>query len=80
MFDIPYKVSSPDAADDKFVVVSSANENRLDLVSYSNYGTPRYWWVIANINNIINPFLVPIGTVLRLPALSSLIMNGVIES
>lgn len=78
MFDTPYRVYSVGSDKDKFVVVNSTNENRLDLISNSNYGTPKYWWVIADVNNLVNPFEVPIGTVLRLPAMSDIIMSGVI--
>ena len=28
---------------------------RIDLISYAAYNTTRLWWLIAEVNNIINP-------------------------
>ena len=39
-----------ESAEDNFFTVTESEENRLDLVSYSYYGTPNYWWVIAIVN------------------------------
>ena len=42
---------------------------RLDLISASFYNEPRYWWVIAQCNNIIDPVSeVVAGVVLRIPS------------
>jgi nucleoid-associated protein YgaU len=79
VFDIPSRVTTDNDDNDKFVVVNSSNENRLDLISQANYGTPKYWWVIADVNKISNPFVVPVGTVLRLPPMSNIIMTGVVS-
>lgn len=56
--------------------VGIETENRLDLVSYRCYSTPKYWWVIALANYIIDPFDVPYGTILRIPPLTALYENG----
>ena len=53
-------------------VVTEIEENRLDIVATKFYNTPRYWWVIALANYIIDPFDIPIGTRLRIPPLISL--------
>jgi hypothetical protein len=43
--------------------------DRLDLLAYTYYKNPEYWWVISTANNNINKgsmFLTP-GTQLRIP-------------
>lgn len=40
--------------------------NRLDLISWKYYKTPELFWVIAAVNNIIDPFNIEEGTVLRI--------------
>ena len=44
------------SSEDQFYVVTMSEEDRLDIISTSFYGTPKYWWVIALANNIIDPF------------------------
>lgn len=61
---------------DLYITVDNTNSNRLDAISYKYYGYSTYWWVIALANNIIDPFKIPYGTVLRIPPLSSLYENG----
>lgn len=68
------------SASDSYYTVTMVEENRLDIISSSYYGTPRYWWVIAIANNIIDPFDVPIGTELRIPTLDTLYNKGGILS
>ena len=58
------------------MTVTLDDENRLDIISNKYYGTPRYWWVIALANEIIDPFDIPIGTYLRIPSLISLYNTG----
>lgn len=65
---------------DSLHVVTMVDENRLDMISVSYYGTPRYWWVIALANDIIDPFEVAIGTELRIPLIESLYNKGGILS
>lgn len=43
---------------------------RLDLVSYAAYGIPDYWWLIAQVNDIMDPFSdMYTGQVLKIPSL-----------
>lgn len=57
------------ADDDTFYVVERTTEGRLDLVAAALLGEPRYWWIIAQLNNIIDPTTeVARGTVLRIPS------------
>ena len=49
---------------------------RLDQISYKYYGSNKFWWIIADVNdiadNLINPFsdLVP-GTKLIIPSINA---------
>jgi hypothetical protein len=45
---------------------------RLDEIAHRQYGDPRYWRVIAAVNNIDDPLRIPEGQVLSVPALSAL--------
>ena len=64
------------SSEDQFYVVTMSEEDRLDIISTSFYGTPKYWWVIAIANNIIDPFTLEIGTNLRIPPIISLYNKG----
>ena len=61
---------------DQYFTVTSVEEDRLDIISVKFYGTPRYWWVIAIANYILDPFNVPTGTNLRIPPMLSLYNKG----
>ena len=63
-------------AEDQYFTVTIDEQNRLDIIALKYYNTPRYWWVIALANYIIDPFDVPIGTKLRIPPLASLYNKG----
>lgn len=44
-----------------------------DLISYENYGTEYYWWIICLANNIENPLLdITVGTILKIPHLADI--------
>ena len=64
------------SSEDQFCVVDKDTENRLDIISNQFYNTPRYWWVIALANYLIDPFDVPAGIQLRIPPLISLYNKG----
>jgi hypothetical protein len=57
---------------DSYHVVTSGEENKLDLIAYNYYNNEDLWWVIAEANDITDPFNVPASTVLRIPSLTSL--------
>lgn len=65
-----------ESKDDIIFEVNVETENRLDMISQIYYTTPKYWWVIAQANYIIDPFDVPYGTRLRIPSLTSLYNEG----
>lgn len=62
--------------EDQYFTVSIAEQGRLDIIASKYYNTPRFWWVIALANNIIDPFDVPVDTVLRIPSIVSLYNKG----
>ena len=66
----------PKSADDTYHIVTSRDKNRLDLISFQYYKTPLLWWVIAEASEIIDPFNVPINSVLRIPSMSTLYAYG----
>lgn len=68
------------SSSDKLHKVVPGEENRLDLISYNYYGSPLYWWVIAEASGLYNPMDVPVDTVLIIPARSRLFTtNGVLS-
>lgn len=69
-----------ESSSDQFFTVTESEKDRLDLISYSFYGTSKYWWVIATANYIIDPFDIPVGTYLRIPPILSLYNEGGILS
>lgn len=53
---------------DTYHEVTVIDNLRLDLISYKYYLSVEYWWIIATANEILDPFNIEIGTVLRIPA------------
>lgn len=72
----PNVTTIPTSETDQYITVNMELENRLDIVANMVYGYSVYWWVIAYANDIIDPFDVPIGTVLRCPPLMSIYGKG----
>lgn len=63
----------PKSVDDSFHTVTSYEAYRLDLIAYNYYQNALLWWVIAQANNIKDPFNdVTAGMVLRIPNLNTL--------
>lgn len=62
----------PEKPTDNFYEVQSGYEDRLDLIAYEYYNNENLWWVIAEASGIDDPFNVPVGTVLRIPDISTL--------
>lgn len=49
-------------------VVENVYEGRLELIATVFYDEPRWWWVIAQYNNILDPFSeVTAGRILMIP-------------
>lgn len=68
---VPYRSS------DVYHRVKSHEVCRLDILAHMYYQNPLLWWVIAQANNIYDPFtpLSP-GTLLRIPGLETLYGNN----
>lgn len=57
-------------------IVKLNEKNRLDMIALTYYKDASLWWILALANNIINPFIVVPGTVLRVPPLINLYNRG----
>lgn len=57
-------------------IVGVDERNRLDIIAYKYYQNATYWWLIAMVNDIIDPFIVVPGTQLKIPSVGSFIMGG----
>lgn len=56
-------------ATDPVQAVTGMTENRLDAISNAAYGTPDYWWVLAEANDIVDVQAgIPAGLSLRVPS------------
>ena len=53
---------------DAYHTVTAVDHQRPDLISYHYFGTVDYFWLILLANDIINPFDLPIGSILRIPS------------
>jgi hypothetical protein len=59
----------PLAGDDTTYVVEKRFEGRLDLITAVYLGEPRYWWVVAQYNNILDPVEeIREGVIIRIPS------------
>jgi hypothetical protein len=64
-WDREYFTTNPD---DQVYVVERRFANRLDLIAATFLDEPRYWWVIAMYNNILDPHNeVTEGTIIYVP-------------
>lgn len=63
------QVKVPVSDEDSYHVVTHAEVNRLDLIANDYYGVPEFWWMIALANNLIDPFIINEGVMLRIPSL-----------
>jgi nucleoid-associated protein YgaU len=53
----------------KFMTYTWTSEDRIDLVASEFLGSPNLWWKIMDINpEVVNPFAIDPGTVLRIPS------------
>ena len=74
----PNEVNIKHTTGDQFYIVPVEHENRLDLIAYKFYNTPRLWWVVAYANKLDDPFNVPVGSRLRIPPYSVAISDEVV--
>jgi nucleoid-associated protein YgaU len=71
---IPPGYNTLDSTDDVYYTVQTGDD--VTRVASKALGDPRYWWVVADFNDLLDPFadLVP-GTQLRVPSLQRLHMQ-----
>jgi hypothetical protein len=54
--------------------------HRLDLISQTFYGVPDLWWVIARVNNVLDPLVGPdMNTKIRIPVKARLGQSGLLS-
>lgn len=68
---IPYNPNQQSGSGD--IVYTVIEGQNLTSIAYKFYGEPLYWYIIADMNNIINPFDLPIGMKLVIPNLDKFI-------
>ena len=51
------------------VNIGHVEGERLDWIAYQEYGNPRHWRHIADVNDLANPFDLRSGQVLKLTPL-----------
>lgn len=69
-------VDIPLSEADTFIKVTPQMANRLDVIANNVYGYSGYWWIIAYANKVIDPYNVPVDTVLRCPPIMSIYGEG----
>lgn len=62
----------PKSDEDRFHTVLPEQENRLDMIANIYYKDASMSWAIMLANDLIDPFIVVPGTILRIPPLISL--------
>jgi hypothetical protein len=60
--------------------VTSVNANRLDIIANMFYGTPQLWWILAAVNDLVDPMIgfVP-GQFIRIPTKDRLAAEGILN-
>ncbi len=79
---VPGLMAPPIVADptDTLYRVTQSGQRRLDLISHLYYGTSELWWVIAFVNNLVDPIAgVSAGADLRIPLRSRLTALGILN-
>ena len=65
----------PKSDDDIYHIVSTQQQGRPDLIATIYYNDATLYWVILLANELIDPFTLDAGTVIRIPAKTSLYAN-----
>ena len=72
----PQYIEIPVHGDDTYFSITGRYVDRIDLVAHKFYNDSKLWWVIAEANNITDPLELPINTIIRVPAISTLYGAG----
>lgn len=79
VFGLMKDVIVPDASDTVFTV-PIGGVARLDAISNQFYGTPALWWVIARVNNVVDPLMgVGLNQQIRIPTKARLAAEGILN-
>lgn len=63
-----------ESSDDWYHEVSLTDQHALDYIAYKFYGDESYWWILAIVNDVIDPLTEPsIGDVIRIPNFSNVL-------
>lgn len=69
-----------DSSDETYVV-QPGFENRLDLIATSVYGIPELWWVLARVNNLVDPMEgFSVHQRIRVPTRNRLASKGLLSA
>lgn len=41
---------------------------RLERVANAAWGTPELWWLLVDVNDLVDEWTIPVGTLLRVPS------------
>jgi len=70
-------VPIPKSSLDNVHKVRVNEKTRLDAIAHKYYNNALLWWVIAEANDITDPFIeIEVGTYLRIPNMNNLYTNG----
>jgi hypothetical protein len=56
-----------DRSDEDDLYINVQRGDRLDNLSVEHYGTPEYWYIIANANNIKDSFFITNESIIKIP-------------
>ncbi len=70
---LPARIDEVPSAPDVRVVVTEST--RLGALAHEHYGDAALWWVIADVNDVMDPFNLPVGEELRIPARDRVLME-----
>lgn len=62
----------PTAPDPRAVVTTGT---RLAVLAHDAWDRADLWWVIADVNDVLDPFNLPVGAELRVPALDRVLVE-----
>ena len=65
-------------SEDSYYIVESPAVNRLDIIALQFYGSSSLWWILAKANPayMFDPFNIPLGASIRVPAMSTVYGTG----
>ena len=79
VFGLMKPVITPDPTDELWPV-TAVGAYRFDLMADAYYGSVNLWWVIASVNNILDPLQgAQPGTFLRIPTKNRLAAAGILN-